>query len=388
MTCLARLHATPPGKQATTQQPQPIALGVVPAPNLRNLNTSKTFVSQPARIPLHSQQKTDLSTFQFADNKSNSSYYGDIIMTSNNIRIVSLIPSATEILAALGLTDAIVGRSHECDYPPEIKDRPVCTQARINTDASSGEIHDKVNHLLQSALSIYEIKTDVLEKLQPTHILTQDQCDVCAVSFSDVEKAVARLTHSSPQIISLQPNTIKDVWGDIQRVASIFQVDSLKILENLEARVKIVEQKTTAIAASEIMPTVACIEWTDPLMVAANWIPELVSVAGGKPLFSITGKPSTHLSLEQLIASNPNVIIFMPCGFDLPRTRQAVEPLIKSPDWQKLLASKRGKVYITDGNSYFNRPGPRLADSVEILAEILHPEMFQYGYNPTAWQLL
>jgi iron complex transport system substrate-binding protein len=146
----------------------------------------------------------------------------EVEMTDGSLRIVSLIPSGTEIVAALGLTDAIVGRSHECDYPPEIKDRPVCTQARLNSAAPSGEIHDKVNNLLQSALSIYQIKTDVLEKLQPTHIVTQDQCDVCAVSLKDVEQAVATLTNSSPQIISLQPNILNDVWEDIRRVANVF----------------------------------------------------------------------------------------------------------------------------------------------------------------------
>jgi iron complex transport system substrate-binding protein len=137
-------------------------------------------------------------------------------MTESNVRIVSLIPSGTEILAALGLADMIVGRSHECDYPPEIKNRPVCTQARLNTNAPSGEIHDKVNNLLQSALSIYEIKIDVLEQLQPTHIVTQDQCDVCAVSLGDVEKAVATIANNSLQIISLQPNVLKDVWASKQ----------------------------------------------------------------------------------------------------------------------------------------------------------------------------
>ena len=212
-------------------------------------------------------------------------------MTESNVRIVSLIPSGTEILAALGLTDMIVGRSHECDYPPEIKNRPVCTQARLNTNAPSGEIDDKVNNLLQSALSIYQIKTDVLEKLQPTHIVTQDQCDVCAVSLADVEKAVATLTNSSPQIISLQPNVLKDVWTDIERISKAFKVDSVKVLENLEARVQIVKQKIQGLSLAEL-PKVACIEWTDPLMVAANWIPELVNLAGGQSLFSVPGQPS------------------------------------------------------------------------------------------------
>ncbi|WP_341529203.1 cobalamin-binding protein [Nostoc sp. UHCC 0302] len=308
-------------------------------------------------------------------------------MTDSSVRIVSLIPGGTEILATLGLVNAIVGRSHECDYPPEIKNRPICTQARLNSNASSSEIHNDVNNLLQSALSIYEIKTDVLEQLQPTHILTQDQCDVCAVSLHEVEKAVATLIDSKPEIISLQPNILKDVWADIERVGNAFGVDTVKVLENLEARVKICQQKIQGLALNEL-PTVACIEWTDPLMTAANWIPELVNLAGGQSLFSVTGKPSPILPWETLITSNPDIIIFMPCGFDLNRTQQEAELLTKLPEWEKLQASKKGRVYITDGNSYFNRPGPRLVDSLEILAEILHPEIFQYGYKGTAWEVL
>ncbi|MGV0107754.1 Periplasmic solute-binding protein of ABC transporter [Nostoc sp. DSM 114160] len=217
-------------------------------------------------------------------------------MTDNDVRIVSLIPGGTEILATLGLVNAIVGRSHECDYPPEILNRPICTQARLNSDASSSQIHDDVNNLLQSALSIYEIKTDVLEQLQPTHILTQDQCDVCAVSLHDVEKAVATLIDSKPQIISLQPNILQDVWADIERVSNIFGVDSVKVLENLEARVKICQQKIQGLSLDEL-PTVACIEWTDPLMIAANWIPELVNLAGGQSLFCATGSAFSDIAL-------------------------------------------------------------------------------------------
>jgi iron complex transport system substrate-binding protein len=309
------------------------------------------------------------------------------MMPNQNLRIVSLIPSATEILAALGLTDAIVGRSHECDYPPEIQQRPVCTEARLNSSAPSAEIHNEVNDILQSALSIYKIKTDVLEKLQPTHILTQDQCDVCAVSLQDVEKAVATLTHSQPQIISLQPHVLSDIWADIDRVADTLGVDSLRLVEDLQARVKICEQKTHKLSAME-RPTVACIEWIDPLMTAANWIPELVALAGGQPLFSVTGKPSPQLTWETLVATNPDVIIFMPCGFDLNRTCQEATLLTQRPEWQNLHTVQTGRVYVTDGNSYFNRPGPRLVDSQEILAEILHPEIFEYGYKGTGWEAL
>ncbi|MBD2250914.1 cobalamin-binding protein [Nostoc parmelioides] len=308
-------------------------------------------------------------------------------MENSSARIVSLIPSATEILANLGLSDAIVGRSHECDYPPEIQNRPICTQARLNSHATSSEIHHEVNNLLQSALSIYQVKLEVLEQLQPTHILTQDQCDVCAVSLKDVEKAVKELTQSSPQIISLQPNLLEDVWRDIERVARIFGVDSVKILDNLEARVKICQQKIQGLSLEEV-PTVACIEWTDPLMAAANWIPELVNLAGGQTLFSLVGQPAPHLEWDNLLVSNPDIIIFMPCGFNLQRTRQEALLFTQKPEWKKLHASQTGRVYITDGNSYFNRPGPRLVDSLEILSEILHPEIFDYGYKGTAWEPL
>lgn len=309
-------------------------------------------------------------------------------MANGSLRIVSLIPSGTEILAALGLTGAIVGRSHECDYPPEIEDRPICTQARLNSNAPSQEINNQVNKLIQEALSIYQINTDVLEKLQPTHIVTQDQCDVCAVTLSEVKKAVASLTDSSPEIVSLQPNVLRDLWTDIERVANVFGVNSQNLLKNLEARVKIVEQKTQGLSKIEHLPTVACIEWTDPLMIAANWIPELVSLAGGKPTFGVTGQSSTSLKWEALLSANPDVIIFMLCGLDLERTRQEVQLLTHLPEWQQVHAYQTGRVYITDGNSYFNRPGPRLVDSLEILAELLHPEIFEYGYKGKAWEPL
>jgi iron complex transport system substrate-binding protein len=309
------------------------------------------------------------------------------LMATANLRIVSLIPSATEILAALGLTEAIVGRSHECDYPPEILDRPACTRARINSSASSAEIHQDVNQLIQSALSIYQIETEVLEQLQPTHILTQDQCDVCAVSLSEVEKAVASLTHSQPQIISLQPNVLADVWVDIERVAQTLGVDANRLIENIQSRIEICRQKVHGLSISEL-PTVVCIEWIDPLMVASNWIPELVTLAGGQSLFSVSGQASAKVEWEDLVAADPSIIVVMPCGLDLKRTYSEILPLTRRSEWQNLRAVKLGRVYITDGNAYFNRPGPRLVDSLEILAEILHPEIFSYGYKGTGWELL
>jgi iron complex transport system substrate-binding protein len=308
-------------------------------------------------------------------------------MSDQDVRIISLIPSATEILATLGLTNAIVGRSHECDYPPGITNLPICTKARLDSNAPSNHIHDEITKLLQSALSIYEINIDQLQQLQPTHIITQAQCDVCAVSLSEVETAVAKITTKKPQIISLQPNTLRDVWKDIEQVSRVFNVDSVKVLENLEARVKICQHRIKGLSLTEL-PTVACIEWTDPLMTAANWVPELVNLAGGQSLFSIIGGASAHLNWETLVASNPDIIIFMPCGFDLQHTQQEAKLVTQNPLWEKLHAVQSGRVYITDGNSYFNRPGPRLVDSVEILAEILHPEIFAYGYKGRGWQPL
>ena len=301
---------------------------------------------------------------------------------SHPLRIISLLPSATEIVAALGLTDYLVGRSHECDYPPEVEQLPVCTAARLNAEKPSGEIDADVLALAEAALSIYQIKTDVIEELQPTHIVTQDQCDVCAVSFGDVEKAVKQLVHSKPQVISLHPNVLPDVWSDMELVGKTLGVDPQAILTQLQSRIDACEQKTQA----SNHPTVAALEWTDPLMSAGNWIPELIRIAGGKPLFGEVGARSPYLNWENLVAADPEYIIVMPCGFDLERTRQESQVLTQRSGWSDLQAVKNDKVLITDGNAYFNRPGPRLVDSLEILAEILHPELFQFDYQGTGWK--
>ena len=306
-------------------------------------------------------------------------------MSSSNLRIVTLLPSATEIVAALGLTEAIVGRSHECDYPPEIQDRQICTEAKIDSNLPSSQIDADVRQLVQQALSIYQVKTEVLEKLQPTHIITQDQCDVCAVNFNLVEKAVTELTHSNPQLISLQPKLLKEVWLDIERVATRLGVEAQPVLNQLQSRLEACQKKTQELPETA-RPRVACIEWIDTLMATGNWNPELVEIAGGKPLFGILGEHSPYFTWEALVKADPDIIIIMPCGFDLERTRQESQQLIKRPEWSNLQAVKQGQVYITDGNAYFNRPGPRLIDSGEILAEIIHPELFDFGYKGTGWE--
>lgn len=302
-------------------------------------------------------------------------------MSNPPFRIVSLLPSATEIVAALGLADCLVGRSHECDYPPQVQSLPVCTAPKINPEGTSLEIHDRVTNLLESALSVYQIKTEVLQELQPTHIITQDQCDVCAVTFADVEQAAAQLLGNCPQIISLKPNLLDEVWASIQQVASAFDVNSKPLIDSLLARIGNCANQTLPLC-----PMVACIEWIEPLMAAGNWVPELVKYAGGTCIFGKIGQHSPWLKWEDLVSADPQIIIFMPCGFDLERTRQEVYPMMSRPQWQQLQAVKTGKVYITDGNAYFNRPGPRLVDSLEILAEIFHPERFNFGYEGRGWE--
>jgi iron complex transport system substrate-binding protein len=306
-------------------------------------------------------------------------------MERPNRRIVSLIPSATEIVAFLGLTELLVGRSHECDYPEAVRSLPVCTAPKFNPDGTSGEIHDRVTELLQSALSVYQVKTDVLETLQPTHILTQAQCDVCAVSLADVEQAVATLTHTQAQILSLQPNTLMDVWQDVEQVATVLGVNAFDSLMALSQRVEACTTITQALAESD-RPSVACIEWIEPLMAAGNWIPELVQLAGGVSLFGTIGQHSPWLQWDELVAANPDVIVIMPCGFDLDRTHRESLQLLQHPQWLNLQAVQSDRVYVTDGNQYFNRPGPRLVESLEILAEILHPDRFQFGYDGKAYR--
>jgi len=302
-------------------------------------------------------------------------------------RIISLLPSATEIVAALGLVDSLVGRSHECDYPSKVTSLPVCTEAKLNVDKSSREIDTEVQSLLSSALSIYQLKIETIEQLQPTHIITQDQCDVCAVSFLEVEKAAASLISSQPQIISLQPNLLAEVWADLERVATVLDVPYKPVLQKLQTKIqKIVCQ--TEILPDDQRPTVIALEWVDPLMGAGNWIPELVEMAGGKPLLGTKGEHSPYLTWESLFQTDPEIIIIMPCGFDLERTAQECQVLQKHPEWNSLSAVRQGKVYITDGNAYFNRPGPRLVDSLEILAEIIHPEYFCSNYQGKAWQFI
>jgi iron complex transport system substrate-binding protein len=302
-------------------------------------------------------------------------------MADSELRIVSLIPSATEIVAALGLVDFLVGRSHECDYPTRVKDLPICTAPNLDPQGTSREIHERVTDLLQAALSIYRIDLEELKRLRPTHILTQAQCEVCAVSLAEVEAALTQFSHESPQVISLQPSTLNEVWLDMEQVAQALGVDGSGAIALLNDRVESCQRKVQALADR---PRVVCIEWTDPLMAAGNWVPELVELAGGQNLLGTVGKHSTWMEWDELLRADPDVIVLMPCGFDLEQTRKAALTLTQHSGWSTLRAVELRQVYVVDGNQYFNRPGPRLVDSLEILAEILHPEL-SYEYERLGW---
>ncbi|NMF85993.1 cobalamin-binding protein [Nodosilinea sp. P-1105] len=304
---------------------------------------------------------------------------------SHPLRIVSLIPSATEMVDALGLGDCLVGRSHECDYPPAVKSLPVCTAPKFDPVGDSATIHQRVTDLLTSALSVYRVNLEVLEALRPTHILTQAQCEVCAVNLADVEAAAAQLTGSQPQIISLEPNCLADVWADIERVSlALGGQQTAAVVAGLQGRV---QACATQAAACEPKPTVACIEWIEPLMAAGNWVPELVQMAGGTALFGTPGQHSPWMSWEDLIAVDPEIIVIMPCGYDLAVTRREAQTLTHHSAWSILKAVRQEQVYLVDGNQYFNRPGPRLVESLEILAEIFHPEAFGTGHQSQGWEL-
>jgi iron complex transport system substrate-binding protein len=300
-------------------------------------------------------------------------------------RIVSLIASSTEVVSALGFEGNLVGRSHECDYPPGVRRLPVCTEPKFNPEGSSLEIDERVKTILRDALSVYRVRAELLEELRPDVIVTQSQCEVCAVSLKDVEAAVCELVSSHPSIVSLEPNALEDVWADIGRVAEALDAADrgVELVSELKRRMEAVSAR--ALATSE-RPTVACIEWIEPLMAAGNWMPELVEMAGGVNLFGEAGKHAPWMTWEELVAKDPDVILVMPCGFDVERTLCETALLTSKPEWPNLRAVRSGRVVVADGNQYFNRPGPRLAESLEILAEILHPGAVAPGYEGIAWR--
>ena len=275
-----------------------------------------------------------------------------------NTRVVSLLSSATEILHELGGISSMVGRSHECDFPAAVISLPCCTVPLIDIHAGSAEIDRQVKDSARNALSIYRVFDDVLEQLQPTHILTQVQCDVCAVSLKDVEQSIASKLQSKPAIVSLNPTSLQEIWRDFHRIGDALGLDAAGTVAKVRAAMPQEPQSNLR---------VACIEWIEPLMAAGNWTPELIEMAGAINLFGVAGEHSPWMTWDQLLAAKPDVTIVAPCGFNLARTRAEMHWLTDRPDFSKL-----GRVYLADGNAWFNRPGPRVVETLEILVEILY----------------
>lgn len=295
----------------------------------------------------------------------------------NALRIVSLISSATEIACALGLESQLVGISHECDYPHSIQHLPVVSETRLNPLETSAQIHHTVLDLIQQGLSIYRIKTELLEQLQPDLILTQNQCEVCAVSLKDVEAAVRSLTRKPTQICSLFPFALDDLCKDFRKIGSL--TGKPEAAETLVTQFWIRLNQVNARAGTHLKkrPKVLALEWLDPPIVAGSWLPELITLAGGEPLIVEGPKPFKKVSWDELLVQKPDQILIFPCGWSQERTLQELEnPRIRN-EFKKWNEKTQASIFVCDGNRYFNRPGPRIADSLEILGAILWPDKFQ-----------
>lgn len=287
----------------------------------------------------------------------------------------------------IGHQGSLVGRSHECDYPPTIEALPACTTSKIDTDTASRAIDGQVKSIVEQGLSVYTVDGARLKELAPDIIVTQTQCEVCAASPKDLERALADWTGATPEIVSLEPNALDDIWSDFRAVARALGDEPAgdRLVSEMRTRMAAVEADARGLAPP---PTIACIEWIDPLMAAGNWVPELVAMAGGRDVLGRAGEHSPWITWEALTAADPDVILVLPCGYDIAKTRRDLPALTGRTGWPDLQTVKSRRVYIADGNQYFNRPGPRLADSLEILAEVLHPDSFRFGHEGTGWQRL
>jgi iron complex transport system substrate-binding protein len=299
----------------------------------------------------------------------------DNFMSEQTPRIVSLLPSATEIVCALGLVDALVGVTHECDYPASIADKPQLTASKISHESmSSLEIDHAVRSQLDGHGSIYELDEERLLALKPDLIITQELCDVCAVSYRTVQQA-ARLFETDVRVVSLEPNTIEDIFANIRTVGELTgrEAQADELVANLRARMERIEG---ALANTNSRPRTLMLEWLEPAFAPGHWVPEQVRIAGGDHAFGRAGMPSVTTTAEEIRAYAPEVIVMIPCGYYKEDILRQL-PSARLPEgWSELAAVKTGAVWAVDATSYFSRPGPRIADGAEILARILHPEVF------------
>ena len=301
------------------------------------------------------------------------------------MRICSFLPAATEILFGLGLGDEIVGVTHECDFPSDAKTKPVIVRSRIAANgATSLGIDRQVRAVLAGGKGLYTIDAEALEKAAPDAILTQALCAVCALAYDDVVKAACALPHM-PEILSLNPRSLADVMDDIGRIgkATRREAEARALLSGLRGRINAVSRQS---ANANSRPRVVCLEWLDPLYAAGHWVPEMVALAGGRDVVGRVQEPSAQFCWRQLLELKPEIIILMACGFDLRRTKAEGALLSALTGWNKLPAVRNGNVFAVDGSAYFSRPGPRLVDGLEFLAQIIHPELFSWQAPAAAVQ--
>lgn len=287
------------------------------------------------------------------------------------MRVVSLLPSATEIVCAVGAGAELVGVSHECDYPQFVTGLPRVTRAKLDVRGTSAAIDADVRRLVAEGLGVYDIDVALLRALRPDVIVTQHQCDVCAVSYADVEAAVRSTVGVEVTIVSLAPRTLMDVWDDVVRVAT-----ALDRRDAGRAVVAAIDERLASLVAHTgglARPSVACVEWIEPLMLAGNWTAELVAVAGGDYPFASVGAESARAEWSAFAAADPDAIVVAPCGFSLQQTRGELDRLRARAEWRSLAAVTSGRASVVDGNAFLNRPGPRLVETAEILAALLHP---------------
>jgi len=289
------------------------------------------------------------------------------------MRMVSLLPSATEMICALGLEDQLVGVTHECDYPPSVQRLPKVTRTLIPTDASSREIDRLVREQLQTDRALYTLDLPVLEALRPDLIVTQALCEVCAVAEDEV-RAAACMLPGKPRVINLEPQTLSEVLAAIRQVAAAAGMDrrAEEVITDLQDRIAAVITRTARLRRR---PRVALLEWLNPPFSGGHWNPELVRLAGGVEGLGQEGRPSRRLRWDEVLAWQPEVVFIACCGFSVERTLCDLPALQFVPGWQDVPAVRSGRVYVTNGSHYFSRPGPRLVDSLEILAHTLHPEV-------------
>jgi iron complex transport system substrate-binding protein len=302
-------------------------------------------------------------------------------------KIVSLLPSATEIVCALGFSENLVGRSHECDFPDGISALPICTDPKFDVDGSSREIDDDVRSTSAEGAGLYSVDREVLSELVPDIVITQDQCEVCAVNVRDVEEAVHECVGPEALIVTLEADSLAGIYEDIRSVAEALDVvvEGETLVDQLTARYEAVSAR--AHEDSEY-PGILCLEWLDPLMAAGNWVPELVDAAGGESLLIGRFEPSRWIEWDEVMHAAPAVLLLIPCGFDIDRTMSELGVLQAQPGWEDLPAVRNERVYVADGNAYFNRPGPRIVESLEVLTEVLHPDRFDPVHEGSGWKRL